>query len=145
MIIVKVDETSRAVQLDGPHHPDQTRAIADAISQAMRMLNYATHHGDGLAYPADVSSVFAALAEALARLPQALGQMSGWIVGGSLTGRIQEDPETGPYSGDTAAAARALASVCIEAGHVANKLSGLLSEAQNKTANLAHVEPTVKP
>jgi hypothetical protein len=140
MITVRTGPHTAPATPEGPHDPEQTRAIADAVSQAVHLLNYATDSDAGIGHPADVASVYTALAEALDRLPQALDQMNGWVMLGALSGRIQEVPGTGPYRGDTAAAARALASVTTEARIVARRFSQLLSEAQTKVSGLTLTE-----
>src|ERR1017187_6163431 len=56
----------------GTHSPECTAAVANAIPEAVRVLNHATidRRNGALVYPADADAVIAALATAMQRLPQ---------------------------------------------------------------------------
>jgi len=80
-------------RLDGPHADEHTTGAAWLASEAIRYLNYATgsHAGQGLTYPATIYTITGALAEAAGRLPQLLGQLTGWLDGECATGRLGDD------------------------------------------------------
>lgn len=64
----------------GPHSPEYTRRVACVISDAVRVLNYATMSGaDGLQYPADVYSLTGTLSGAMHGLEQMLEQVGTFL------------------------------------------------------------------
>ena len=137
MIEIRTEENGAVAHPNGPHHHEQTRAIAEALSETARLLNYATLPGNGgLRYPSDVYSVLGSLAGMTRILPQALEQVADWIAAEVSAGRAQENPHYGPYRGDAAAAATALRSVLAEAARTANQLGGLLDEGQTAVRGL---------
>jgi hypothetical protein len=99
------DDDDRPVTPDGPHSPERTRAVGEAISEAFRILNYATMpEKHGLAYPGDVYSVLGALSAAMSKLPQALDQMTWFIRKQVSGGKAVENARYGKHNGDTEAA-----------------------------------------
>lgn len=64
--------------------------ITSRIAEDVRALNYATM-GAGLAYPSDVYDVVGSLDMALMRLPQALTQMTAFLVERAAQGGIRMD------------------------------------------------------
>lgn len=137
MIEIRTDEHAKPAHVDGGHNHEQTRAIADGISEAVRLLVYATMpEKRGLKYPSDIYSVLGSLAGALHTLPQALQQMSEWTASEVAAGHARENPGYGPHGGNAEAAATALTSALQEAARAANKLGGLLTEGQSATRGL---------
>ncbi len=130
MIEIRTDADAKPAHPDGPHDPDQTRAIASGIDQAFRLLNYATMSRYGLSYPSDVYSVLGELSGAVAKLPQALHQMSQFINAEVAEGRARENAEYGNHGGDAQAAYGALAAAVREGSALATDLGRVLDRAQ---------------
>lgn len=76
---------------DGPHSPDYTRQVAEAMAEAVRVLNYATQSDDGLKNPADAYELLGYLAAAAASLPQLLRQTQGFLDQGVQNGTVRDD------------------------------------------------------
>lgn len=137
MIEIRTDADAEPAHPDGPHDPDQTRAIASGIDEAFRLLNYATMPGnDGLTYPSDVYSVLGELASGVAKLPQALQQMHAFVAAEVSKGRARENTHYGRYQGDATAAATALLGAVAQASTAATQLQSLLDEAQSTVRGL---------
>lgn len=142
MLEIRTDENARPANPDGPHDHQQTRAIADGIHDAFRLLNYATMHPQGLQSPSDVYSVLGTLASAVSLLPQSLHQMSQWIGQEVAQGAARENPSYGPHCGNAEAAYAALAAVVREASGTATDLGRLLDKAQAQTRGLESARDT---
>ncbi len=123
-----------SLNVDGPHSPDYTREVADAISEGVRTLNYATQK-DGVQYPSHVYDVLGSLAAAAAGQPQALRQMQEWLHGQVAQGRAREHAG-GHYGGDTEAAYAAYAEHTDRAAAAAEELYRHLSAAQNALSGM---------
>jgi hypothetical protein len=136
MIEIRVDEDDRPITPDGPHSPERTRAVAEAIGAAFRLLNYATMSTRGLRWPADVYSVLGELAAAIDKLPQALRQMTEFIGDQVAQGRATENPSYGTHSGDAEAAHVDMAAAIQEATNDAANLAGWLRRAQSAVRGL---------
>lgn len=75
-----------------PRTPTQ---LADDAAEAIRALNHATLSArDGWTYPGDAYSTVANLADMARKLPQAPGQLEGFVGAMEDAGRLQSD--TGP-------------------------------------------------
>ena len=135
MIEIRTDEHSKPLTPDGPHDHEGTRAIADGIDEAFRLLNYATMR-NGLAYPSDVYSMCGALSSALASFPQALQQITDWMKTEVAQGFAIENPSYGHHDGDSAAAYEDLADSLSAAAQVAHSLSRHLNQAQSAVAGM---------
>ncbi len=131
MIEIRAEEGAPVARTDGGHDPEQTRAIADGIREAVRLLNYATMEAGGVRYPSVVYDVLGALAAAAGAMPQALMQMSAWVAGQVQEGTVRE------VGGDAAASAYALAGITQEAAAAAARLQRLLDQAQSATRDLS--------
>jgi hypothetical protein len=85
--------------LDGPHADENTADAARLAAEAVRFVNYATgpHASLGVTYPATVYTVTASLSLAASRLPQACGQMAGWLHTEATAGHLGDD-HGGPVS-----------------------------------------------
>lgn len=71
---------------DGPHSPEYTRELGNALAEAVRCLNYATRDdAPGLDYPADAYSLLGALYTATQRLPQLMQQVAAFLESQSAT------------------------------------------------------------
>src|SRR5260221_416893 len=69
-----------ALNTAGPHSPEYTAQVANALAEAVRVLNYATL-GDapGLEYPGDVYTLLGSLYTATGRLSQLLTQAAAFV------------------------------------------------------------------
>jgi len=74
----------------GPHSPEYTVTVADALAECVRVLNHATRSDDAIGYPGAVYQVLGALYTATGRLPQLLSQLSGWLERETEAGRLAE-------------------------------------------------------
>jgi hypothetical protein len=69
-----------------------TGELAEQAAEAVRALNHLTRRESGtLAYPGEVCEIVTALARAASRLPQLLGQLSGWLHAEQRHGRLRVD------------------------------------------------------
>jgi hypothetical protein len=92
----------------GPHSPEYTVQVANAMAECVRVLNHATRLGEAIGYPSTVYDVLGALYTATARFPQLLDQLSGWLEHMTEAGSLGED-QHGDVIGVVAAAEEALA------------------------------------
>jgi hypothetical protein len=84
---------------DGPHSPDYTKQVGNALAEAFHVLNYATlpHEGaPGLEYPSDVYSLLGALYTGTERLPQLMAQLTGFLDGQGDSGTLADDRGRAP-------------------------------------------------
>lgn len=120
---------------DGPHSPDYTRQLGDALAETVRCLNYATlAEAPGLDYPADAYSLLGALCTAMGRMPQLLDQVGRFLRDQAATGALGDDHGRDP------AIQAGMAADLLE--DVRNRIAGLtpnLHQAQNDIAGL-HVK-----
>ena len=83
-----------------PGAAGSARAIAETISEAVRVLDLATLPGcGGFVWPADVDAVLTSLQLAAARLPQALVQSEQWLDEAMQAGRVGHDLDGDARSG----------------------------------------------
>jgi hypothetical protein len=136
VIEIRASQQDKPVTTDGPHDPDNTRAIAAGIDSAVRLLNYATMSRGGLVFPSDVYSVLGELSAAAGKLPQALHQMSQWIGAQVTDGAARENPHYGKHDGDARAAHAELAAALREAAATATDLAQLLGKGQSAISGL---------
>jgi len=76
--------------------PQQTLALARAVSGAVRSLNHATLGGGGFAQPADAYELLGELSLTAAGLPQLLAQAGRWLAAALAAGRLGCDDGTDP-------------------------------------------------
>ena len=143
--IIRTAEHDLAITPDGPHSPDRTRAVAEVIDAAFRLLTYATMSPSGLGWPADVYSVLGQLAAAIDKLPQALRQMTEFIGEQVADGRAIENPSYGRHGGNAEAAHAELAAATREAFLAVADLAGLLRIAQSAVRGLEGVPSQEAP
>lgn len=80
-----------SLDVDGPHSPANTMAVADLLAETVRVLNYATQSKAGLDHPADVYDITGSLHTAMQRLPQLCDQLARWITAQHAGGRLGLD------------------------------------------------------
>jgi hypothetical protein len=97
---------------------DDTIALARTAAEAIRGLNHATRHENGLGQPAVAYDIIAALSLAASRLPQLIAQITRYLdqalAAGHLGHDLGEDPahavdNAGVFLSDARASAAALA------------------------------------
>lgn len=124
------------LRTDGPHGPDYTREVGNALAEATRVLNYATL-GDapGLEYAGDAYSLLGALYTTLDRFPQLLDQVSGFVRDQAAAGILGDDKgrdpviQAGMASGALQDAAGLIAAVAGQLRTAQNDISGLYVKA----------------
>jgi hypothetical protein len=117
---------------DGPHSPEYTRQLGEALAEAVRCLNYASRDGaPGLEYPGDVYSLLGWLYTAAERLPQLLDQLAYFLHEQYASGRVADD------QGRDASTLTAIAggALLTGKGH-AEALTSSLRKAQEQIAGL---------
>jgi hypothetical protein len=115
----------------GPHSPEYTQEVGDALAECVRVLNHATDGFDGLLYPGDVDRLISAVATMASRLPQLFAQAEE-----NLT-RIAGTPGLYDDRGGGAEVTVAQVSVGLsEAAAAANALYELLDAAHQASAHL---------
>ena len=126
------------LRTDGPHSPEYTRQVAEALAEAVRVLNFATappaFAGDlpaGLGSPADVYDLLGSLEMAVERMPQLTGQLTAFLSAQKNTGALADDHGRG------AAEQVALAAFNLgEAHHAAEVLAAALRGARDAISGL---------
>lgn len=76
---------------DGPHSDDYTRHAAQAMAEAVRVLNHATRHPDGVTAPNTVHDVLSNMQDAVTRLDQLIEQLYKRLNGMYAAGRLNDD------------------------------------------------------
>jgi len=113
------------------------RAIAETISEAVRLLDLATLPGcGGFAWPADVDSVLTSLQLSAARLPQALAQSEQWLDEAMEAGRVGHD-----LGGDARPGVDGARKWLARAVTDASALARSLDVARQYTAHLTGIVP----
>lgn len=103
--------------------------LAEDAAEAVRALNHATLPGSGgLMFPADAYETAGALAVLVARLPQALAQLSAFLQAETEAGQIII--AAGPHVGDPGAAVSAACRHLDGASAAAGQLQQALDAAQ---------------
>jgi hypothetical protein len=106
-----------------------TTALARSAAEAIRGLNHATRHQAGLGQPAVAYDILGALSLTASRLPQLLGQITGWLDQALAAGRLGHD-----LGQDPAHAIGAAAVFLDDARGTATALAGDLDAAQQQLA-----------
>ncbi len=123
-----------SLHTDGPHSPDYTAEVGNALAEAVRVLNYATRRGeDGLEYPGDAYTLLGNLHTATSRLPQLLAQVTEFLDGWQASGQLASS------DGDPSMLAARAAFELGEAHTLARNLTSSLQAAQNAIASLSVV------
>jgi hypothetical protein len=111
--------------------------IAARIAEDMRALNHATlpHDGfPGLAGPADAHNTIGALETAIARMPQALGQIRAFLLTQDRVPRLADDFSR--FAGQPHAAIAHTVALLGQAGACLRPVEHALDRAHNATAGL---------
>ena len=118
-------------QVTGPDQAtsDDTLRLARTAAEAIRGLNWLTHHDTGLGQPAIAYDTIGALAQAASRLPQLLTQITCWLGQALAAGQLGHD-----LGEDPAAATGAAAVFLGDARMSAAALAGDLDAAQQQLA-----------
>ena len=124
----------------GPHSPEYSVELANAIAEAVRTLNHATidRRNGALVYPADADAVISALATAMQRLPQLLDQIREWLTEEYRAGRMQVT--YGPHAGDPGAATLEARIGLSEASAIAGQLHAALKGVGAVTSKISAPE-----
>jgi hypothetical protein len=128
--------TSIELRTDGPHSDDYTIEVARAFGEVMRVLNYATRSGAGLAYPQTVYTVTGSLATGGLGFRQLFDQIIGFLGQQAAGGRLADDS-----GADPARVVQRAVHHLRAAQDAANALVVELSAAQSATSGL-HVPDT---
>jgi hypothetical protein len=130
-----VDDFRQVIDLDQLTGED-TVTLARTAAEVIRGLNWATRHQAGLGQPAVAYDILGALSLAASRLPQLIGQITGYLdqalAAGHLGHDLGEDPAhaigaAAAFLGDSRGSAAALAGdldaaqqqLCLVNGHPA--------------------------
>jgi hypothetical protein len=118
------DDTSYLVALNSgaPPSADYVLELAEAIAEAVRVLNHQTHHREALPAPSDANDAIRALALAASRLPQLFGQ-----IGARLEGARPDEA--------VVSAQRALAEARVHAERLESALKAAAREARRMRAS----------
>ena len=84
---------------------DDTVTLARTAAEAIRGLNWVTRHQAGLGQPAVAYDILAALSLAASRLPQLIGQITGYLGQALAAGRLGHDLGEDPAHATGAAVA----------------------------------------
>lgn len=133
---------SNALPPVDPHDPELTALrIARHLAEVVRALNYATRPGDGrLDNGPDAYSVIGALREAMAKLPQACGQLAALLHAHDSEGGLRAERGFA-HAGDPRQAVVTAAAMLGDAADASARASGALGRAQSAISGLSHGEP----
>jgi hypothetical protein len=81
--------TAITITTAAPADPATVTEYGDALPELVRALNHVTSRHEALEYPPDADRLIRNLAAAASRLPQLLGQVSGWLEAEQAAGRIK--------------------------------------------------------
>lgn len=125
------------LNIDGPHGSDYTREVAEAMTEAARVLCHASiGPAPGLEDASDADTVTGFMASTAARLDQLAHQLSGFLERMHDAGRLSDDAgEPIAYRVDLAREAYS------EAGRLAAQLSRALARAQRATSHMQTLGP----
>lgn len=113
--------------------------LGEQAAQAVRALNHLTRPSVGaLTDPAELCELIAELACVAGRLPQLLGQLSGWLHSEERAGRLRVDACS--LQPDPAAAVAAAIDCLIRASDCAQHTGRALNAAQQTLTHLAGTE-----
>ncbi|MEV4079735.1 hypothetical protein AB0J43_05520 [Nonomuraea fuscirosea] len=128
--------TTVTLNADGPHSSDYTREVAQAMSECMRVLNYATRDGeDGLEFPADVASVAGEIRAAAERLDQLTRQLGDYLSKQQSDGKLRVTH--GPYEGHPEQAGAATQASLDQALEAARHLAEAWRAVHNTTSAIS--------
>lgn len=91
---------SVALNIGAPPSPDYVVELAEAVAEAVRVLNHQTRHHEALHYPSEADRVIQDLRLMASRLPQLCAQLGAWLDRENAAGRI--GVPSGKYAGDPA-------------------------------------------
>ncbi len=115
--------------------------VARQIDELTRVLNYATRAaGPRLEYTADVYEVLGSLHAALAKLPQACGQLADVLARHDSAGALRAERGF-PHAGRPDLAVEAATFKLGQAAVAANVTATAFGRAQEAISGLSHVEP----
>lgn len=120
----------------GPHTPEYTSEVGQALAECVRVLNYATRSpaDEAFRYPADVYELLGSLYTATERMPQLFRQLGEWLARQDQGGRLGVD---GGRSKDAVARQVELGRIWLgSAATAALDLTRTLQSAQNSIAQL---------
>jgi hypothetical protein len=123
-----VDDFRQAINLSQLTSQD-TLALARAAAEAIRGLNHATRHQDGLGQPSAAYDLTGALMLAASRLPQLLTQITRYLDQALAAGRLGHD-----HGDDPASSIHAAGIFLHDARASAAALAGDLDAAQQQLA-----------
>ena len=120
---------------------EDAEVLAERAAAAIRDLNHAVQPAKGeLTYPADVYKILGSLEALAGWLPQASGQLAGWLDSQAEAGRLRAT-DCGPFS-DVPAAVAAATHWLQQAGDSAEQLRLALGTAHEVISGLASAHDT---
>lgn len=135
------------LNIDGPREPGYVLEVAEAVAQAVRVLNHLTRSHDSLRHPHEADALLRYLESAAAGHQQLLGQIAGWWEEEQHAGRIRV--ADGRFTGDPVAAVAEIRARLRAAGWAAETLRAALGGATSVTHDLgapwAEAEPEPEP
>ena len=131
--------TTITLRTEGPHSPEYTQEVGNALAECVRVLNYATNGmpGGGLECPGDVYTLLGALYTATGRLSQLLAQIASFLVLQAANPRLADS--RGEMSWELVLDASY--ELREEATHHAAGLTAALQNAQNAISGLYVKDP----
>ena len=109
--------------------------VAEALAEAVRVLNHQTRHHEALESPEDAGVVLSALATMAHRLPQLLDQVGHWLDAEAQAGHLEVT--SGKFAGRPGAVANAVRILLDAAAGRFREAETALEAAHQVTAALA--------
>jgi len=81
--------TELTITTNAPADPETVTEYGDALAELVRALNHVTRHHEAMGYPSDADRLIRNVETAVARLPQMLQQVAGWLAEEHADGRIR--------------------------------------------------------
>ena len=129
---------SVTLNIDGPRDPHYVLEVAEAFSQAVRVMNHLTRDHAALRYPSEVDGLVCYLSAAAAMTPQLLGQVSRWLAVEQEAGRVRVP--AGEHAGNPVRAVAAARTGLDAASVAADAFREVLEVVASVTANLGAAE-----
>ena len=130
------------LNIDGPRDHLYVLEVAEAVPEAMRVLNHLTNDHASLTHPSEAARLLSYMAGAAAGYPQLTEQVTRWLEAEWVAGRIRVTG--GEFTGDPGGAVAAVRDKLGEARSAAGMLWAALRDASALTGNLDSPRPRLR-
>ena len=130
------------LDIDGPRDHLYVLEIAEAVPEAMKVLNHLTNDHASLTHPSEAARLLSYMAASAAGYPQMAEQVTRWLEAEWVAGRIRVTG--GEFTGDPGGAVAAVRARLGEARSAAGMLWAALKDAAVITGSLDTPRPRLR-